>query len=68
MDADDFNSSDIKFGDAPLNPFAHAGKASIQEIIDHVFKDRIASKKVSKLLTNAKVNPKTQYGNNLWYQ
>ena len=56
MDADDFNSSDIEFEDAPLNAFAHAGKASIGQIIDHAFEDRLASKKASKLLTNSKVS------------
>jgi len=68
MDADHFNSSDIEFEGAPLNPFAHAGKASIRQIVDHAFEDRLASKKASKLLTNSKVNQKTQYMNTLWYQ
>jgi hypothetical protein len=68
MDANDFNSSDVEFEDAPLNQFAHAGRASIGQIIDHAFEDRLASKKASKLLTNSKVSQKTQYMNTLWYQ
>ena len=65
MDADHFNSSDIEFEDASLNKFAHAGKASIGEIIDHAFENRVASKKVSIVLVNSRVNQKTQYMNTL---
>jgi hypothetical protein len=56
IDAGDFNSSDVEFKSAPLNPFAHAGKARIGQIVDYAFEDRLASKKASKLLTNSKVS------------
>ena len=64
---DDFNSSDIEFEDAP-KPFARAGNASISQIIDHAFEDRIASKRASKQLTNAKINKKTEYKSVLWFR
>jgi hypothetical protein len=67
MEDNDFNSSDIEFEDAP-KPFSYAGNASIREIIDHAFEDRIASKKASKQLTNVKINKKTEYKSVLWYQ
>lgn len=68
MDNDDFNSSDVEFEDAPQAPFSRAGHASIAEIIDHAFEDRIASKKASKQLINRKVNDKTGYKSTLWYR
>jgi hypothetical protein len=52
----DFNSSDIEFGDAPSNPFANAGRASIKKILDNAVADRISSKKAVKQLTHVKGN------------
>ncbi|KAF4631385.1 hypothetical protein G7Y89_g6747 [Cudoniella acicularis] len=69
MDIEDdvFNSSDIEFDAPPPNPFAGAGKASIEAIIEHALTDRIDSKKFSKQLTFTKGRPGTQYRNALWY-
>ncbi len=67
MEGDDFNSSDIEFEDTTL-PFSRAGNASIGQIIDHAFEDRIASKKSSKQLVNAKINKNTEYKSVLWYR
>jgi hypothetical protein len=68
MDLDDnFNSSDIEFEEPTPNPFAGAGKASIDAIIANAMEDRIASKQFSKQLTFSKGRPGTQYRNALWY-
>ena len=65
---EDFNSSDIEFEPAPRNPFAEAGKASIEAIISNAVEDRLTSKKTSKQLTNVHGCKKTQYIDTLWYQ
>lgn len=39
----------------------YLGNASISEIIDYAFEDRITSKKALKQLTNAKINKKAEY-------
>lgn len=48
MEKDDEANSDFEFGDAPPNPFAKAGKASIEAIIEHAVQDRFVSKKAVK--------------------
>jgi hypothetical protein len=63
---DDFNSSDVEFDGPPPNPWAKAGAASIQEMLDHAIEDRLASKKASKALTLQAENPKTEYQDSLW--
>jgi hypothetical protein len=66
---EELNSSDIEF-DEPTrpNPFAVAGKASLDAIIASATEDRVASKKFSKQLTFTKGRPGTQYRNSLWFR
>src|SRR5947199_9974754 len=52
----DFNSSDLEFDDGPPNPFANAGRASIQQMLENAVADRIASKKAVKQLVHVKGN------------
>jgi hypothetical protein len=64
---DEVNSSDCEFGDAPPNPFAKAGKASIEAIIEHAVRDRSVSKKAVKQLTHVKPSKMVQHMYSLWY-
>lgn len=56
---DEFNSSDLEF-DEPANPYAWAGAASIEAIIESAVEDRITSKKTSKTLALNEGSPKTE--------
>ena len=70
MDQENMNSSHFELDDAPTattNPFAQAGKASIEAIIHNAVEDRYNSKKISKQLTFVKGSKKKQYLCNLWY-
>jgi hypothetical protein len=64
---DEINSSDFEFGDAPPNPFANAGKASIESMIKHAVRDRLASKKAVEQLTHVKSSKTAQHMYSLWY-
>lgn len=68
MEQDRLDSSDWEFDAGPANPFAQAGKASIEAIIQNATRDRFTSKKTSKQLVYVKGSRKTQYVNNLWYE
>lgn len=48
MDEEGYDSSDIDFGPPPVNPFASAGRKSIQAIIEHAEVDRVNSEKMVK--------------------
>lgn len=63
---EDLHSSDIEFEPPPPNPFHQAGQASIVQMLDHAFEDRIASKRTTKQLTFVKGAPSTQYIHALW--
>ncbi len=65
MNHDDFNSFDVEFEDASSTSFNCADNASITEIIDHVFDDRIASKRTFKQLINRNMSGKIEYMNTL---
>ena len=65
MDPDDFNSSDVEFEEAP-KPFANAGRASVQAMIENATADRIASKQFVKQLSDVRGSRQTQYLRTLW--
>ncbi|KAF0634612.1 hypothetical protein FPSE5266_20428 [Fusarium pseudograminearum] len=65
VDADGYNSSDEEFEEAP-NPYANAGKASIEAIIAKATEDRKSSKKFLKQLRPTSQAPKSTYDVNLW--
>ncbi|KFZ16943.1 hypothetical protein V501_01982 [Pseudogymnoascus sp. VKM F-4519 (FW-2642)] len=67
-DDDGYNSSDVDFGPPPLNPFANAGKASIEAIIQSATEDRLTSKRFSKNLRFSRGRKTTQYRNDLWFR
>ena len=64
----DFNSSDIKFSDPPLDRWANVGAKSVEAIINHAAEDRIASKKMWKELKFVRGRPGTQYRHDLWFR
>lgn len=65
---DEINSSDCELGEAPVNPFARAGQASIQRMLESAVEDRAATKKAAKHLQQAASSTDTDYRNALWFQ
>lgn len=60
------NSSDWDFGNPPPNPYADAGKASIERLFNNRIEDRRDSKKAVKHLRYTSQNPQTEYVTYLW--
>ncbi|KFY24325.1 hypothetical protein V493_05304 [Pseudogymnoascus sp. VKM F-4281 (FW-2241)] len=67
-DDDGYNSSDVDFGPPPPNPFANAGRASIEAMIQSATEDRLTSKRFSKNLQFSRGRKTTQYRNDLWFR